>query len=127
MGMSKPTSLIDKNIYWTACSEAPKRHGSLTIGFDPEMNWDAKASGKRSRLRTFSGATIQKCLTMKVLFGVGVAARRVNWPPSHAATPPLKPRPAKARCAAETSQPVASLAAMLRVMLCVEIGFVSDN
>jgi transposase len=36
------------------------------------MKWGANPSGKRGRSRTFSDATIQTCLTMKVLFGMAL-------------------------------------------------------
>lgn len=42
------------------------------IWFDPEMNWNAKPSGKRCRSRKFSDAAIQMCLIMKVLFGMAL-------------------------------------------------------
>ena len=84
--MSKPISPTYKTTNWAAYNEALKRRGSLTIWFDPEMNWDAKPSGKRGRSRTFSGEpdqetvrgtvypanAIQTCLTMKVLFGMAL-------------------------------------------------------
>jgi transposase len=70
--MSKPTSPTYKTTNWAAYNEALKRRGSLAIWFDPEMNWDAEPSGKRGRLRTFSDAAIQTCLTMKVLFGMAL-------------------------------------------------------
>ncbi len=70
--MSKPTSPTYKTKNWPAYNEALKRRGSLTIRFDPEMNRDAKPSGKRGRTRTFSEAAIQTCLTMKVLFGMAL-------------------------------------------------------
>jgi transposase len=70
--MSKPTSPTYKTTNWTAYNEALKRRGSLTIWFDPEMNWGAEPSGKRGRSRTFSDAAIQTCLTMKVLFGMAL-------------------------------------------------------
>lgn len=70
--MSKPTSPTYKTTNWAEYNAALKRRGSLTIWFDPEMNWDAKPSGKRGRSRTFSDAAIQTCLTMKVLFGMAL-------------------------------------------------------
>jgi hypothetical protein len=70
--MSKPTSPTYKTTNWAAYNEALKRRGSLTIWFDPEMDWDAKPSGKRGRSQTFSDAAIQTCLTMKVLFGMAL-------------------------------------------------------
>lgn len=70
--MSKPTPPTYKTTNWAEYNAALKRRGSLTIWFDPEMNWDAKPSGKRGRSRTFSDAAIQTCLTMKVLFGMAL-------------------------------------------------------
>jgi len=48
--------------------EAPR---VTTIWFDPEMDWEAKPSGKRAD-PTFSDAAIQTVLTMKVLFGMAL-------------------------------------------------------
>ncbi len=70
--MSKPTSPTYKTTNWADYNAALKRRGSLTIWFDPEMNWDAEPSGKRGRSRTFSDAAIQTCLTIKVLFGMAL-------------------------------------------------------
>ena len=53
-------------------ANALKRRGSLTIWFDPDMTWDAAPSGKRGRQQTYSDASIQTCLTMKVLFGMAL-------------------------------------------------------
>jgi hypothetical protein len=57
---------------WPAYNEALKRRGSLTIWFDPEMSWDAAPTGRRGRQQTYSDAAVQKCLTMKVLFGMAL-------------------------------------------------------
>ncbi|PIL21041.1 hypothetical protein P775_06640 [Puniceibacterium antarcticum] len=70
--MSKPTSPTYKTTNWDGYNAALKRRRSLTIWFDPEMDWDAEPSGKRGRPRTFSDAAIQTCLTMKVLFGMAL-------------------------------------------------------
>jgi hypothetical protein len=40
--MSKPTSPTYKTTNWAAYNGALKRRGSLTIWFDPEINWDAE-------------------------------------------------------------------------------------
>ena len=47
-----------------------KQRGSLSIWFDPQMVWEADASGRRGRQQTYSDAAIQACLTFKVLFGL---------------------------------------------------------
>ena len=44
--MSRPTSLTYKTRNWPAYNEALKRRGSLTIWFDPEMIWEAVATGR---------------------------------------------------------------------------------
>lgn len=53
-------------------ANALKRCGSLTIWFDPDMAGAAKPAGKRGRQPVYSGAAVQTCLTMKVLFGMVV-------------------------------------------------------
>ena len=70
--MSAPVSPTHKTTNWAYHNAALKRRRSLTVWFDLEMNWDAEASGKRGRSRTFSDAAIQTCLTMKVLFGMAL-------------------------------------------------------
>ncbi len=72
--MSRPTPPTYKTRNWPAYNEALKRRGSLTIWFDPEMNWDAALSGRRGRQQTYSDAALQTCLSMKVLFGMALSA-----------------------------------------------------
>ena len=57
--MSRPTAAIHKTTNWPAYNEALRRRGSLTIWFDPEINWDAALKGKRVRQQTYSDAAIQ--------------------------------------------------------------------
>jgi hypothetical protein len=59
-----------KTTNWSAYNEALCQRGSLTIWFDPEMEWVPPPTGKRGRQQSFSDAAIQACLTMKVLFGM---------------------------------------------------------
>lgn len=70
--MSRPTPTTYRTRNWPAYNEALKRRGSLTIWFDPEMNWDAAPTGRRGRQQTYSDAAIQTCLSMKVLFGMAL-------------------------------------------------------
>ena len=70
--MSRPTPPTYKTRNWPAYNEALKRRGSLTIWFDPEMSWEAAASGRRGRRQSYSDAAIQTCLSMKVLFGMAL-------------------------------------------------------
>jgi hypothetical protein len=53
------TAAIYKTTNWPAYDEALRRRGSLTIWFDPEINWDAAPKGKRVRQQTCSDAAIQ--------------------------------------------------------------------
>jgi len=73
-----------KTTNWSAYNEALRRRGSLTVWFDPDMEWIPPPTGKRGRQQSFSGEedrnsirwiefptnAIQSCLTMKVLFGM---------------------------------------------------------
>ncbi len=80
--MSRPTPAAYKTRNWPAYSEPLRHHwfgpmadalmrrGSLTIWFDPAMNWEAAPTGKRGRQPDYSDAAIQTCLTMKMLFGM---------------------------------------------------------
>ncbi len=70
--MSRPTPATYKTTNWPAYNEALKRRGSLTIWFDPEMNWEGTPTGRRGRQQSYSDAAIQTCLSMKVLFGMAL-------------------------------------------------------
>ena len=47
-----------------------KQRGALSICFDPELCCHAGPTGKRGRQPEVRNASIQVCLTMKVLFGL---------------------------------------------------------
>ena len=70
--MSRPTPPTCKTRNWPRYNEALKRWDSLAIWFDPGMIRDAAPSGKRGQQQFYSDATIQTCLTMKVLFGMAL-------------------------------------------------------
>ena len=55
---------------WSPYNTALKQRGSLSVWFDPDMNWVPGPNGERGRQQRFSDAAIQTCLTMKVLFGL---------------------------------------------------------
>ena len=63
-----PTKYKTRN--WPSYNTALKQRGSLSIWFDPEMDWTPPPTGKRGRQQQFSDAAIQTCLTLKVLFGM---------------------------------------------------------
>ena len=68
--MSSWTPTTYKTRNWAEYNFSLKRRGSLSIWFDPEMDWEATSSGRRGRKQTYSAAAIQACLTLKVLFGL---------------------------------------------------------
>lgn len=68
--MSSWTPTTYKTRNWAEYNQSLKQRGSLSIWFDPEMAWEAEASGRRGRQQTYSDAAIQACLTLKVLFGL---------------------------------------------------------
>ena len=70
--MSRPNTPTYKTSNWPEYNKALKRRGSLTIWFDPGMAWSALPTGKRGRQPVYSGAAVQTCLTMKVLFGMAL-------------------------------------------------------
>lgn len=70
--MSRPQITTYKTLNWPAYNKALKRRGSLTIWFDPDMEWAAKPTGKRGRQPVYSDAAVQTCLTMKVVFGMAL-------------------------------------------------------
>jgi hypothetical protein len=63
-----PSKYTTRN--WADYNFSLKQRGSLSIWFDPQMFWEAEASGRRGRQQTYSDAAIQACLTFKVLFGL---------------------------------------------------------
>ena len=68
MSSWSPTTYKTRN--WAQYNQSLKQRGSLSIWFDPEMTWEAEASGRRGRQKTYSDAATQACLTLKVLFGL---------------------------------------------------------
>ena len=70
--MSSPPPPSYKTRNWPAYNEALKRHGSLTVWFDPDMSWRAAPTGKRGRQPDYSDAANPTCLTTKVLFGMAL-------------------------------------------------------
>lgn len=66
--MSSWTPTTYKTRNWVEYNQSLKQRGSLSIWFDPEMTWEAEASGRRGRQQTYSDAASQACLTLMVLF-----------------------------------------------------------
>jgi transposase len=66
--MSKPIPQKYKTTNWRSYNAALKSRGSLTIWFDPGMDWRATPTGNPGHPPKFSDAAIQACLTLKVLF-----------------------------------------------------------
>ena len=70
MSSWSPTKYKTKN--WPSYNTALKQRGLLSIWFDPEIVWVPPPNGKRGRQQSFSDAAIQACLTLKVLFEMGL-------------------------------------------------------
>ena len=68
--MSKPALTRYRTLNWSSRNASLRERGSLSVWFDPDMDWHAAPSGKRGRQQTFSDAAIQACLTIKVLSGL---------------------------------------------------------
>lgn len=68
--MSRPPKPTYQTTHWHAYNQALRQRGSLTVWFDPLMQWEAAPSGRRGRQHAYSDAAIQACLIIKVLFGL---------------------------------------------------------
>ena len=68
--MSRPAKTTYKTTNWHSYNQALRQRGSLTVWFDPSMQWEAAPSGRRGRQQAYSDAAIQACLTIKVLLGL---------------------------------------------------------
>ena len=83
--MSKPAPVRYRTTNWSTYNAALRWRGSLLVWLDREMEWLAPASGRPGRPRTFSGAAIQFCLSLKVLFGL--ALRQIEPSGRHRSEP----------------------------------------
>ena len=68
--MSRPPKTTYKTTNWKSYNHALRQRGSLTVWFNPSMQWEAVPSGRRGRQQSYSDAAIQACLTLKVLVGL---------------------------------------------------------
>ncbi len=68
--MSKPEAARYRMTNWKSYNESLRRRGSPLIWMDKDMVWLANKAGRRGRPPVFSGAAIQFCLMVKVLFGL---------------------------------------------------------
>jgi hypothetical protein len=68
--MSKSPKTTYKTTNWKSYNRALRQRGSLTVWFDPSMQWEAIPSGRRGRQQAYSDAAIQACLTLKILLGL---------------------------------------------------------
>jgi len=66
--MTKPSPARYRTTNWPSYNAALRKRGSLLIWLDKEMAWLAPHDGSPGRPAVFSGAAIQFCLTIKVLF-----------------------------------------------------------
>ena len=68
--MSKPAPIRYRTLNGSSSNAGLCKRGSLTVWFDPSMQWEAAPSGRRGRQQAYSDAAIQACLTIKVLLGL---------------------------------------------------------
>lgn len=66
--MTKPSPARYRTTNWSNYTAALRKRGSLLIWLDKDMAWLAPPDGSPGRPSVFSGAAIQSCLTIKVLF-----------------------------------------------------------
>ena len=66
--MSKPTPARYRTTNWSSYTASLRKRRSLLIWLDKEMTWLAPHDGSPGRPAVFSDASIQVCLTIKVLF-----------------------------------------------------------
>ncbi len=66
----RPPKTTYKTTNWQSYNQAVRQRGSLTVWFDPSMQWEAIPSGRRDRQQAYSDAAIQACLTLKILLGL---------------------------------------------------------
>lgn len=57
-----------KTSNWSEYNAALRQRGSLTLWFDPSMQWEAAPNGKHGCQQRFSDKAIETCLLLKVLF-----------------------------------------------------------
>ena len=57
-----------KTSNWAEYNAALRQRGSLTIWFDPSVQWEAAPNDKHGCQQKFSDAAIRTCLMLKVLF-----------------------------------------------------------
>jgi hypothetical protein len=70
--MTTPITTKYRTTNWSDYNAALKKRGSLLIWIDKDMVWYQKPTGKRGRSNTYSESAIQFCLTIKVLYNLGL-------------------------------------------------------
>ncbi len=69
--MGKPSAARYLTTSWASYSAAAlRKRGSLLIWLDKDMTWLVPHDGSLGRPTAFSGAPIQVCLTIKILFNL---------------------------------------------------------
>ena len=70
--MPKPASLKYRTTNWAAYNAALRQRGSLTVWFNPEMQWVSEPCGRPGRPARFSASAIELCLTLKGLLNLSL-------------------------------------------------------
>ena len=68
--MPKPAPPKYRTTNWSEYNAALKQRGSLTVWFDPAMQWLSAPCGRPGRPAHFSDSAIELCLTLKALFNL---------------------------------------------------------
>jgi hypothetical protein len=68
--MPKPAPPKYRTTNWSEYNAALKQRGSLTVWFDPDMQWLSAPCGRPGRPAHFSDSAIELCLTLKGLFNL---------------------------------------------------------
>jgi hypothetical protein len=68
--MPKPAPPKYRTTNWSEYNAALKQRGSLTVWFDPDMQWLSAPCGHPGRPAHFSDSAIELCLTLKGLFNL---------------------------------------------------------
>ena len=63
--MPKPTRPKYRTTNWSDYNAALKQRGSLTVWFDPAMQWLSVPCGRPGRPAHFSDSAIELCVTLK--------------------------------------------------------------
>jgi Transposase DDE domain len=65
-----PKQAVYRTTNWSKYNHSLKMRGNLTVWIDKDLEWQAKASGKRGGQKRYSDEAIQACLELKCLLSL---------------------------------------------------------